>query len=100
MDVPVKFRQNLNDLLQFEPTPWATEAMCKDMDTNIFYDAIEIPLLRAICGGCSVRTECLDYAVRNLEYGFWGGTTPDERQKIRRARKMFQKFDWRSKDQI
>lgn len=99
MDVPVTFRRDLGDLLQFESTPWAVDAMCKDMDTNIFYDSEEELVLRAICGGCPVRNECLDYAVRNLEYGFWGGTTATERAKIRRGRKMFQEFDWRSKDQ-
>lgn len=98
-DVPVKFRRSLGDLLQFESTPWAVDAMCKDMDTNIFYDPEQAPVLRAVCGGCPVRNECLDYAVRNLEYGFWGGTTATERASLRRARKIFQEFDWRSKDQ-
>ncbi|TMK81786.1 MAG: WhiB family transcriptional regulator, partial [Actinobacteria bacterium] len=39
----------------------------------------------SICATCPVRAQCLDYAIRNREtYGIWGGTTPDQRRRIRR----------------
>ncbi len=39
----------------------------------------------ALCATCPVRTECLQYALRNSEnHGIWGGTTPEERRRMRR----------------
>lgn len=39
--------------------------------------------LRQICGSCSHKIECLDYALENIvEEGFWGGMTPKERKAI------------------
>lgn len=38
---------------------------------------------KAICAGCPVRKECLDYALENeMEYGIWGGTSPTERRRM------------------
>ena len=40
-----------------------------------------------ICDGCPVRQQCLDFAMRSGEKdGIWGGTTPEERVRTRRAR--------------
>lgn len=39
---------------------------------------------KAVCEGCSVREECLDYALENNErYGIWGGLTDAERRDLR-----------------
>jgi WhiB family transcriptional regulator, redox-sensing transcriptional regulator len=39
----------------------------------------------ALCATCPVRAQCLEYALRNKEsHGIWGGTTPEERRRIRR----------------
>jgi len=39
-----------------------------------------------ICADCGVRQQCLDFAMQNGEmHGVWGGTTPDERIRARRA---------------
>ena len=36
---------------------------------------------KAICEGCPVRSECLEYG--KLEaFGIWGGTTPAERRRM------------------
>jgi WhiB family redox-sensing transcriptional regulator len=38
------------------------------------------------CGGCPVRAECLERALRlNISYGIFGGTTPEQRQSMRRS---------------
>lgn len=34
---------------------------------------------RTVCQGCPVLFECRRYARRNLEYGFWGGESEEER---------------------
>ena len=41
---------------------------------------------RAVCEGCSVRADCLDYALKyRVKFGIWGGTTELERRHIRRS---------------
>ncbi len=49
------------------------------------------------CAGCTVRQQCLDFALETNEaHGIWGGTTPEERIRARRrsrrhaARRSFQ----------
>ena len=38
---------------------------------------------KAICRGCAVRRDCLDYAIRIREpHGIWGGTTELERRVL------------------
>ena len=38
-----------------------------------------------VCAGCTVRQQCLDFAMATGEaHGIWGGTTPDERIRARR----------------
>lgn len=37
------------------------------------------------CAGCPVIAECLERALRTGEtFGIWGGTTPEQRQRMRR----------------
>jgi WhiB family redox-sensing transcriptional regulator len=38
-----------------------------------------------ICASCLVKRQCLEYAMETGEAtGIWGGTTPDERIRVRR----------------
>ncbi len=42
---------------------------------------------KAICAGCPVRTDCLEYALRTREpYGLWGGLNEYERRVVLRER--------------
>ncbi len=42
-----------------------------------------------MCGGCEVRMECLEYALRHGEkFGIWGGMSERERRRIRRQRAL------------
>jgi WhiB family redox-sensing transcriptional regulator len=43
---------------------------------------------KTICSGCSVRQQCLEWAVRHEAHGLWGGMTPRERMLIRRKRNI------------
>lgn len=44
------------------------------------------PEVKALCARCPVREECLTWALdRPEEHGYWGGTTPNERDKLRRG---------------
>jgi WhiB family redox-sensing transcriptional regulator len=66
---------------------WTDSAACRGTDTEIFYpvNAEEEAEALSICATCPVRAQCLDYAIHNREaYGIWGGTTPEQRRRIRR----------------
>lgn len=41
---------------------------------------------QAVCMGCSVQVECLEYAIATSQDGIWGGTTAAERHRIRTRR--------------
>lgn len=44
---------------------------------------------KTVCASCPVRVQCLEYAMRtDVRYGIWGGTTPRERDQIRRTIRM------------
>lgn len=71
----------------FERAPWMAQGECQGMPTSWFFPARGESLAeqRAVCAVCPVKTECLDYALRNGEkYGVWGGTGERERRLMRR----------------
>lgn len=43
---------------------------------------------KAVCVGCPLITECLQWALDHREWGVWGGTTRDERRAIREGRAL------------
>jgi hypothetical protein len=67
--------------------PLFRNALCaKIEDQNLFFpdgkveEAKRLPELRRICGACTERKECLEYAIREeIPYGIFGGKTPFER---------------------
>jgi WhiB family redox-sensing transcriptional regulator len=78
--------------LDGEDQSWAARAACAG-DYPEFWFPVEragrgvadYTHARAVCSGCQVRAECLDYAIRNSEaHGVWGGLTPRERDELRR----------------
>jgi WhiB family redox-sensing transcriptional regulator len=49
---------------------------------------VQIDRARQVCGQCTVRSECLDYALdTNQDSGIWGGLSEEERRVIRRQRR-------------
>ncbi|MGH3166515.1 MAG: WhiB family transcriptional regulator, partial [Trebonia sp.] len=75
-------------------TTWREAGACLTADPDLFFPietgnaaARKIVKARQICARCQVRQQCLDFAMRTGEtHGIWGGTTPEERTRIRRAR--------------
>jgi len=47
---------------------------------------------KRVCISCPARLQCLEYALKNGEMGIWGGTTENERRKIRRQNLDITKF--------
>lgn len=64
---------------------------CRGVDPDIFFsgDKQMIELAKRLCGQCTIRIACCDYALKNdVPYGVWGGIDSDERQNILRKRKQ------------
>lgn len=69
------------------PLSWQADSLCTQTDPEAFFpekggstrDA------KRICAECTVRSECLEYALANDErFGIWGGLSERERRKFRR----------------
>ncbi len=80
------------DIDPTQPQAWRRLASCRDTDPDLFFPvgttgpAIEqIEIAKAVCNTCEARLECLEYALTtNQDSGIWGGTSEEERRKIRR----------------
>jgi WhiB family redox-sensing transcriptional regulator len=74
---------------------WLPEARCIGNDPELFFpvgtsDAALAQTAEAkhICGTCSVRPDCLEWALATFQdAGVWGGLDEEERRVIRRARR-------------
>jgi len=65
---------------------WMTDAACRDEPTSSFFieRGASMARARAMCAGCSVSAECLDYAMADEDLdGFWAGTSGRERRRLR-----------------
>lgn len=74
--------------LQAVRAEWIEQAICRGVDPELFFPARGSPTkeAKALCKGCVVREECLDYALaHNERWGIWGGTTEKERRRLRRS---------------
>lgn len=68
-------------------------ALCADVeDPDIFFadpsDYGKTALAKSICAECPLAFDCLETAMSDSDlrkWGIWGGTTPDERQKMLRT---------------
>ena len=69
----------LNDLgVDEDDFDWYHLAICRGMDTNLFYDKYEsdINIAKSIdgaCLSCPVSKMCYEAGVENDEHGIWGG---------------------------
>lgn len=83
----------------YDDTAWQTDAACADIGLDTFFpnelktqgrravESAQIRHAKQICAGCPVQTPCLEYALSSIhsrDYGVWGGTSPDDRAKLRR----------------
>lgn len=73
---------------------WRAYAACRGMNPDLFFPERGFGSAadaKAICAGCTVRTECLDYADgvgagQQQRFGVFGGLTEEERRARRRRR--------------
>lgn len=68
---------------------WVEQAACANIGGDMFFPDqggnTSRPL--SVCNRCPVIAECLTYALENDEqHGVWGGTTANDRRRIRSRR--------------
>jgi WhiB family redox-sensing transcriptional regulator len=75
--------------------PWSHKAACAGSDTLKWFPEDDRPssdqtvrYARSFCDRCTVRRECLEWAVSNRAsavHGIYGGTTGEERRQAMRS---------------
>ncbi len=82
----------LTGVFDIDETAWMMRAACAGIrDPDLFFpestaESAYAPA-RDVCDRCPVAGDCLDYALAHGEnFGVWGGLTPPERRRLRRAR--------------
>ena len=71
---------------------WRQYSACRDTDPDLFFPigttgvALEqIESAKAVCRMCEAQPQCLEFALTtNQDSGIWGGTSEEERRKLRR----------------
>jgi WhiB family transcriptional regulator, redox-sensing transcriptional regulator len=71
---------------------WRDRGACRGLEPEIFYpdpeDDTEADIAKQVCGRCSVKVTCLEFALQFREKeGVWGGATERERRRIVRQRR-------------
>jgi WhiB family redox-sensing transcriptional regulator len=82
-----------NRSIEWDTEEWRAKAACSDTDPDLFFpigttgQALEqIAAAKLVCSGCEVRAACLEFAMAtNQESGVWGGTSEEERRKMRKT---------------
>ena len=80
-------------MFNISPPSWMEDALCQEVGVEVFFPPDDKPVSRdfyrqakRICDNCPVKKQCLDFGISD-QYGVWGGTTPQERVKIREVRR-------------
>jgi WhiB family redox-sensing transcriptional regulator len=76
----------------WDDSEWRSDAACRDTEPELFFPigttgmaTDQIESAKRVCDHCDARKACLEFALAtNQESGVWGGTTEDERRKLRK----------------
>lgn len=80
--------------------PWEfDQPLCAQVGAELFFQddrddkkagmsEIDYNAAKRICNSCVHQTECAEWGIQHEVHGVWGGLTPQDREKIRRNRKM------------
>ena len=91
--VPSPGREMALTLAQVQGEHWRQRAACRRADPDLFFPVgpagpalNQVTQAKRLCLACTVRRDCLDWAMRNqIQYGIWGGLTEDDRVLLRRT---------------
>jgi WhiB family redox-sensing transcriptional regulator len=84
-----------DSLMQLAPAKdWRELAACRDTDPDLFFPVgttglavDQIAAAKAVCDLCPAKEPCLEFALStNQDSGVWGGTSEEERRRVRRGR--------------
>jgi len=82
-----------NLTLAAENDRWRLLSACRDTSPDLFFPVgttgpalDQIATAKAVCANCPVQEPCLEFALMtNQDSGIWGGTSEEERRKLRKA---------------
>lgn len=82
-----------NLTLAAENDDWRQVASCCDTNPDLFFPVgttgpalDQIAMAKAVCFECEARQPCLEFALlTNQDSGIWGGTSEEERRKLRKV---------------
>lgn len=81
----------LLEVLGAQELAWQDLANCRGADPDLFFPerGASTRTAKSICRECSVRPDCLEFAIVSSEkFGIWGGMSERERRRIRRQRAL------------
>ena len=81
-----------NRSIDWDADDWRDAAACRNTTADMFFPigatgiaVDQIESAKRLCGQCEVTEPCLEFALAtNQECGVWGGTSEEERRKIRK----------------
>lgn len=72
--------------------PYDGSEPCREVDPEIYYPSTFNAVKRStralmdqLCNACHARDACLMWALHHEKDGYWAGTTPEDRHRLRRA---------------
>ncbi|HET6794272.1 MAG TPA: WhiB family transcriptional regulator [Acidimicrobiales bacterium] len=79
--------------IDWDAGDWRDIAACRDTDPDLFFPVgttglalDQIESAKAVCRQCPSLDQCLEFALAtNQESGVWGGTSEEERRKLRKV---------------
>ncbi len=79
--------------VDWDAEDWRRQAACKDTDPDLFFPigstgpaVDQIEAAKKVCRACEAQIACLEFALEtNQESGIWGGTSEEERRRIRKT---------------
>lgn len=96
--VPQLFRHSPEIDRRRPSREWMDRGSCRHADGELFFPPFEVEPTaarirreanaKAVCAGCPVQVECLEWALTADEmYGVWGGYSESERRELRLRRR-------------
>lgn len=78
---------------------WKDSGLCRDYDTNLFFDKYEEdldlrPAIDNLCSTCPVARTCFAVGVSQKEWGVWGGIYIENGKPSREFNRHRTKEDW------
>jgi WhiB family redox-sensing transcriptional regulator len=81
-----------NRTFDWDMDDWRQVAACRSTEPDMFFPIgstggalDQIAAAKRVCASCEAMSACLDFALAtNQESGVWGGTSEEERRKLRK----------------